>query len=156
MAIANLILTDELFVSSDTPGIEIHIRNKRLACKSAFGAARTIVLMHGATYSSCSLFDTPLDGYSFMDFLATAGFDVYGVDVREYGASSRPVEMAVSANTHGPLVGTEIAIRDFSTAIDYVLARTGLGKVNVIGMSWGSSVTGAYTSRNGDKVRRLG
>jgi pimeloyl-ACP methyl ester carboxylesterase len=156
MTSTNSIFTADLFVSSDTPGIELHIRNKRLACKTTFGAIRTIVLMHGAAYSSCSLYDTAIDGYSFMDFLATAGFDVYGVDVRGYGASSRPAEMAASAGAHGPLVRTDMAIRDFGAAVDHVLERMHLNQVNLVGMAWGGAVAGAYTSRHGGKVRRLG
>ena len=146
---------EDWFIPSDTPGLELHLRNKRRAGQTVFGAARTVVLMHGATYSSGSLYDTALDGYSFMDFLAHAGFDVYGVDVRGYGGASRLPEMAEPASSHAPLVRTEVAIRDLATAIDHVLRSKQLERVNLIGMSWGGSVSGAYTARHGSKVQRL-
>ena len=143
-------------IPSDTPDIELHIRNKRAAGSGNFGETRTVMLMHGATYGSGSLYDTPIDGYSFMDYLARAGFDVYAVDVRGYGESTRPQEMNLPAAQSEPLGRTESGIRDFTTAVNFVLRTSGIARLNVIGMSWGGSVTGAFTARNGHKVRKLG
>jgi alpha-beta hydrolase superfamily lysophospholipase len=81
------IITEDFFVPSGAAGIDLHLRRKRLANVENFSSERTLLLMHGATFSSGSLFDAPVGGASFMDKLATAGFDVYAVDVRGYGAS---------------------------------------------------------------------
>ena len=143
-------------IPSDTTGIELHIQNKRPRNIDTFDAAHTIVMMHGATYSSLSLYDTQVGGYSFMDYLAVRGYDVYAVDVRGYGRSTRPVEMDHPPEHSAPLTNTEMAIRDFSSAMNFVLRTNGITQANVIGMSWGGTVTGAYTTRNGHKVRRLG
>lgn len=151
-----VIQTRDFMIPGDTPDIELHVRNKRPAGRENFGEARTVVLMHGATYSSGSLYDTPIEGYSFMDYLAHAGFDVYAVDVRGYGESTRPQEMNLPASQSEPLVRTETGIRDFTTAVNFVLRTSGIARLNVIGMSWGGSVTGAFTARNGHKVRKLG
>ncbi|MGF6371625.1 pimeloyl-ACP methyl ester carboxylesterase [Paraburkholderia sp. RAU6.4a] len=146
----------DFMIPSDTPEIELHIRNKRPAGRTDFGEARTVMLMHGATYGSGSLYDTPIGGYSFMDYLARAGFDVYAVDVRGYGESTRPPQMSVAAAQSEPLGRTESGVRDFTSAVNFVLRTSGIARINVIGMSWGGSVTGAFTARNGHKVRRLG
>ena len=148
--------THSYHIPSDTAGIELHIQNKRPKGVHTFDAAHTIVMMHGATYSSLSLYDTEVGGYSFMDYLAARGYDVYAVDVRGYGRSTRPIEMDHAPEHSAPLTNTEMAIRDFSSAMNFVLRTNRLSQSNVIGMSWGGTVTGAYTTRNGYKVRRLG
>ncbi|WP_244147078.1 alpha/beta hydrolase [Paraburkholderia bryophila] len=112
--------------------------------------------MHGATYGSGSLYDTAIGGYSFMDYLACAGFDVYAVDARGYGESTRPQQMNLPSSQSEPIGRTESGIRDFTTAVNFVLRTSGIARLNVIGMSWGGSVTGAFTARNGHKVRKLG
>jgi pimeloyl-ACP methyl ester carboxylesterase len=150
------IQTQDFMIPSDTSNIELHIRNKRSTGKSDFGEARTVLLMHGATYGSGSLYDTAIGGYSFMDHLARAGFDVYAVDARGYGESTRPQQMNLPASQSEPFGRTESGIRDFTTAVNFVLRTSGITRLNIIGMSWGGSVTGAFTARNGHKVRRLG
>lgn len=156
MTTAQPIETRDFMIPGDTPEIDLHIRNKRPAGQRAFDEARTVVLMHGATYGSGSLYDTPIEGASFMDYLARAGFDVYAVDVRGYGESSRPSEMSLPASQSDSVGRTESGIRDFASAVNFVLRTSGIARVNVIGMSWGGSVTGAFTARNNHKVRKLG
>ncbi|MGB3634017.1 MAG: alpha/beta fold hydrolase [Rubrobacteraceae bacterium] len=146
---------EQLFIPSDTPGIELHLRNKRPATMTAFSAEKTIVMVHGASFSSGSLYDVSLGGLSFMDYLAAAGYDVYGLDVRGYGLSTRPPEMEQPADENPPVGNTGVAIADLATAVDYVLERRGIEKVNIFGMSWGGTVVGAYTSANNDKVHKL-
>jgi len=150
------IQTRDFMIPSDTPDIALHIRNKRGKEQVEFGEARTVILMHGATYGSGSLYDTQIEGYSFMDFLAKSGFDVYAVDVRGYGESTRPQEMNLAATQSKPLGRTECGIRDFTNAVNFVLRTSGIAALNVIGMSWGGTVTGAFTARYGHKVRKLG
>jgi hypothetical protein len=48
------ITTKDFFVPSDTAGIELHLRRKRLAQVEKFPAERTLLIMHGATFSSGS------------------------------------------------------------------------------------------------------
>jgi pimeloyl-ACP methyl ester carboxylesterase len=111
--------------------------------------------MHGATYSSGSLFDVPLDGLSFMDHLAAQGYDVFALDVRGYGGSTRPPEMDTPAQDSEPLVRTDIGVRDLTSAVEHILKRRSIPRLNLVAMSWGGSVAGAYTVRNNDKVEKL-
>lgn len=85
---------------------ELRLAAFRLALKT-FAAERTILMMHGATYSSESLFDAPLGGVSFMDYLAGRGYDVFAIDVRGYGGSTRPPQMEALPEESEPLVRTE-------------------------------------------------
>ncbi|WP_459176527.1 alpha/beta hydrolase [Ewingella americana] len=149
------IVTESIMIDSDTPGIRLHLRRKYLRSQAAFTADNTLVMIHGATYSSGSLYDVRLDGFSFMDALALRGLNVYAVDVRGYGHSTRPAEMDVPPEDNPPLYGTETGVRDLAQAVEWVRDSLDLPRVQIFGMSWGGSVAGAYTSRNNDKVNRL-
>jgi pimeloyl-ACP methyl ester carboxylesterase len=149
------ITTEDFFVPSDTAGIDLHLRRKRLSHVQRFTGERTLLLMHGATFSSGSLFDAQVEGASFMDHLATAGFDVYAVDVRGYGASTRPPEIQGSADPSSQPVRIATAIRDLSTAIDSILESRKLDQLNLVAMSWGGSIASGYTAKNNDKIKRL-
>jgi alpha-beta hydrolase superfamily lysophospholipase len=84
-------LTVEDFrVPSNAPGIELFVRNKRPKGIETFPSSRIVLFVHGITFPSESTFDLSLDGLSWMDFIARAGYDVYLVDVRGYGGSTRP------------------------------------------------------------------
>ena len=149
------ILTEDHMIASDTAGIELHLRRKRRRDIERFSAARTLLLMHGATFPCASLFDVPVDGASLMDSLAVAGYDVHALDVRGYGGSTRPVAMDTSPEAGAPEVRTEVAVRDLGAAVDHILEAHGVDRLVLIGMSWGGSVAGAYTSTHNDKVARL-
>jgi pimeloyl-ACP methyl ester carboxylesterase len=90
-----------------------------------------------------------------MDYIAGRGYDVYLMDVRGYGRSSRPAEMDQPANRNPPIVRTSTAARDYGAAVDFVLKRRGVAKLNVLGWSWGTAIGALYTSQNNAKVNRL-
>src|SRR5262245_61169734 len=69
--------TDEMMVKSPDPGIEIYVRNKRPTEMTSFRPERTLLYVHGATYPASTAFDLPLDGHSWMDYIAARGYDVY-------------------------------------------------------------------------------
>src|SRR5262245_50794634 len=83
---------EEMTVPSE-PGIEIYVRNKRPADMTTFRPERTLVFVHGATYPAHTSFDLKLDGVSWMESIAARGYDVYLLDLRGYGKSTRPKEM---------------------------------------------------------------
>jgi pimeloyl-ACP methyl ester carboxylesterase len=150
------IASEDLYIDGSTSGVRLFIRRKRLGHIGQFGEGKTILMVHGASFSGESLFDVPFGGASFMDYFAAKGFDVYSVDVRGYGRSSKPAEMEQPPSANAPLVSTETGVDDFSSAVEAVLRVRGIERLNVIGMSWGGSVAGAYTSRNPSRVRRVG
>jgi len=52
-------------------------------------------------------------------------------------------------------VSTKVAAHDLGAAVDYILRKRKVAKINVMGWSWGTSIAGSYTSEHNDKVNRL-
>jgi pimeloyl-ACP methyl ester carboxylesterase len=149
------ITMEEMFVPSKDPGIKIYVRNKRATGMSHFTPEKTVLFVHGATYPAETSFDLELDGLSWMDYIAERGYDVYLMDVRGYGRSTRPPEMDAPPDQNAPIADTETAVRDISAVVDHILARRKLQKMELIGWSWGTSTMATYTAGNNDKVVRL-
>jgi pimeloyl-ACP methyl ester carboxylesterase len=149
------IAMDDMMVPALDPGIEIFVRNKRPASLTAFRPERTVLYVHGATYPASTSFDLALDGVSWMDYLAARGYDVYLLDVRGYGRSTRPPEMAEKPDAHGPIVRGDTAVRDIGAVVDFILKRRNIPRLNLIGWSWGTTLMATYTTQNPGKVERL-
>ena len=149
------ILIEDFMIPSDEAGINLYVRNKRLASSTQFHKDNVLLFVHGATYPSETGFDLRLDGLSWMDVLAQQGFDVYMLDIRGYGKSSRPAAMDQPALQNPPIADTDTAARDFASAADWIRQRRGLDKINVMGHSWGTATAALYTTRHADKVNRL-
>jgi pimeloyl-ACP methyl ester carboxylesterase len=149
------LVTESYEIPSADQGIELYVRNKRPAAMTTFTSERTVLFVHGATYPSETTFDLQLDGLSWMDYIAQSGYDVYLMDIRGYGRSTRPREMEQSAKESSPIVHTDMAIKDFSTVVDHILKRRGVSKLNLMAWSWGTVIAATYTSQHNDKVVRL-
>jgi pimeloyl-ACP methyl ester carboxylesterase len=149
------ILTEEFTVPAKDPGIELFVRNKRPATPGTFGPARTLLFVHGATYPASTLFDLPLGGLSWMDYIAGRGFDVWCLDIRGYGRSTRPPEMAKPAAENPPIVRGETAVADIAAVADFVRAKRGLPKLTVMGHSWGTALMGRYAADYAPVVERV-
>ena len=149
------LLTESYTIPSGDAGIELYVRNKRPAGVTNFPAEKILLYVHGATYPSETAFDLPIEGASMMDLIAARGYDVYLVDIRGYGRSTRPAEMSAPPEANKPIVSTDTAVRDFATAVDHILKRRGVAKINLMGWSWGTAISGKYTSEHNDKVHRL-
>jgi len=148
------IVTEEMMVPSDS-GIELYVRNKRPADMTAFRPERTLLYVHGATYPASTAFDLKLDGLSWMDYVAARGYDVYLLDLRGYGKSTRPKEMAEDPKANPPIVRGDTAVKDIGTAVDFILARRNIPRLNLMGWSWGTVTMATYTTQNPRKVERL-
>ena len=142
------------FPSGD-PGIDLFIRNKHQAGAQQYGPDRILLFVHGATYPAETAFDLPIEGVSMMDLFAQQGYDVYLVDVRGYGGSTRPPEMSKPASENKPIVSTEVAAHDLGAAVDHILKMRGVAKIDLMGWSWGTAIAGMYTSEHNDKINRL-
>jgi pimeloyl-ACP methyl ester carboxylesterase len=129
------------------------VRNKRPSGARTFPAEKILLYVPGATYPSETAFDLPIDGVSMMDLIAVRGYDVYLMDIRGYGASTRPPEMNVPPAENAPIVSTDVAVCDFGSAVEHILQRRGVSKINLMGWSWGTAIAGKY--EHNDKVNRL-
>jgi pimeloyl-ACP methyl ester carboxylesterase len=146
---------EDTMIPAADPGIQLFVRNKRPVGMTRFMPEKILLFVHGATYPAETAFDLPLNGLSMMDYIAGQGFDVYLVDVRGYGGSTRPPEMDKPASESPPIADTRMAVKDVGAAVDYILKRRSVGKISLMGWSWGTSIMGMYTAEHNNKVNRL-
>lgn len=149
------LVSEDYFVKASDPGIQIFVRNKHLKGVKNFAADRIVLFVHGSTYPAETAFDLPLDGLSWMDYIAQRGFDVYLLDLRGYGRSTRPPEMDQPAEKNPPIVTTDVAVKDVAAVVDSILARRKVSKINLIGWSWGTTIMATYTTQHNAKVEKL-
>src|SRR5258706_3541140 len=146
---------EEFMVRAGHRGISLNVKNKHREGVTRFAADKILLYGQGATYPAETAFDLKLSGLSWMDYIARRGYDVYLVDVRGYGKSTRPPEMDQPAPDNGPIVHTATAVKDVGSAVEFIRKRRGVDKINLIGWSWGTSIMGWYTAQNIDKVNKL-
>ena len=122
------VVMEEMMVPSSDPGIEIYVRNKHPADMTTFRPDRTVLYVHGATYPASTAFDLQLGGTSWMDYIAARGYDVYLLDLRGYGKSTRPKEMSQPPEANGPIVRGDTAVKDIGSAVDFILKRRNIAR----------------------------
>jgi len=154
-ASAQRIVAETFMIPASDPGIQLHVRNKRLEGRDSFSAERIVLFVHGATYPSETMFDINLPGGSWVEYVARSGYDVYFVDVRGYGRSTRPAAMDAPATENPPFATTADAVKDVGSAIDFILKRRNSSKLNLIGWSWGTALMAGYTMNNNERVNKL-
>jgi len=180
------ILTIDHFVrvQSSVPTIsgqptQLYVRERVHAGTLARGsrlADRVVLFVHGAGTPAEVAFDVPYQDYSWMAYLAQAGFDAFSVDMTGYGRPTRPAAMNDPCNlapaqqalfiprlipapcpaTYGQNL-TSIASdwADVGAAVDYIRALRGVERVSLVAWSLGGPRSGGYTARNPQKVHRL-
>lgn len=149
------LVTEEFMIPSGDAGIELFLRNKRPENLTSFSPSRTVIFVHGATYPAHTAFDLPLGGLSWMDYIAGQGFDVWCLDIRGYGRSTRPPEMNQPPEANPPIVRGETAVKDIATAAAFIRERRNVAKLVHIGWSWGSTLMGRFAADNPALVERL-
>ena len=130
---AQRVVAETFMIPAADPGIQLHVRNKRLEGRDSFPGERVVLLIHGATYPSETVFDIDLPGGPWADHVARKGYDVYLVDVRGYGRSTRPAAMDAPPAENPPFATTVDAVKDVSAAVDFILKRRGVSKLNLVG-----------------------
>ena len=149
------IIAEDYMIESGDPGIRLFVRNKHPVRMTQYRSDKTVLYVHGSTQAASCTFDLKIDQQSWMDYIAGRGYDVYLVDLRGYGRSTRPPEFARPADENPPVVRTDVAVRDVAAAVDSILQRRRLRSLDLIGWSWGTALMGRYASEHKDKVNRL-
>lgn len=152
---ASALRTEEFLVPSQDAGLQIYVRNKVPVDMKSFTAEKTVLFVHGATYPSEVSFDLSLGGVSWMEYMASRGYDVYLLDVRGYGRSTRPQAMSQPSSANPPFASTEEATRDIAVVVDFILKRRGIAKLDLMGWSWGTTTAALYTTRNNARINKL-
>lgn len=167
-------------VTSTVPAIagqpaQLYVRERVLAggaLRAASFGDRVVLFVHGAGTPAEVAFDVPYQDYSWMAFLARAGFDVFAVDMTGYGRSIRPAPMNDPCNLAKdrqpafvstpclpsyPHTLTSIASdwSEVDAAVNYVRALRHVDRVSLVAWSRGGPRAGGYAAQHPEKVRRL-
>jgi pimeloyl-ACP methyl ester carboxylesterase len=167
-------------VASTVPAIagqpaQLYVRERTLAGGTLRAASfndRVVLFVHGAGTPAEVAFDVPYQDYSWMAYLARAGFDVFSVDMTGYGRSTRPAPMndpcnlakdrqagfvAAPCAPSYPHTLTSMASdwNDLDAAVDYIRAVRHVDRVALVAWSRGGPRAGGYAAQHPDKVRRL-
>jgi pimeloyl-ACP methyl ester carboxylesterase len=137
---------------------------------------RVVLFVHGAGTPAEVSFDVPYQDYSWMGYLARAGYDVFAMDMTGYGRSTRPAVMNDPCNLSNatqltfvpgliaapcppsyPQQATTIASdwNDIGAVVDHLLALRHVQRVNMVAWSLGGPRAGGYAAQHPEKVRSL-
>ncbi|WP_419900520.1 alpha/beta hydrolase [Roseomonas sp. USHLN139] len=146
---------EEFLIPGGDPGIQLYLRNKRGESTPAGRGDRVVLCLHGATYPASTSFDLPVGGVSWMDYMAGRGFDVWCLDLRNYGRSTREAAMGQPAEANAPLTSGEVAQKDIAAAAAFIRQRRDVPKIVHLGWSWGTSLQARFAADNPALVERL-
>ena len=155
--------------------VPIYVRERvqaGTALRSLSHGDRVVLFVHGAGTPAEVSFDVPAPDYSWMAYLAGAGFDVFAMDTTGYGRSNRPAVMNDPCNLAKerqagfvttpcppsyPHALTTIASdwNDINEVVDYIRGLRRVSKVSLIAWSLGGPRAGGYAAQHPEKVNKL-
>ena len=168
-------------VKSTVPAIagqpaQIYVRERVAEGLTNPAADRVVLFVHGAGTPAEVAFDVPTGDYSWMAYLAKAGFDVFSMDTTGYGRSTRPAPMNDPCNLSdeqqkqfvpslipapckatypGQLTTIASDWNDIDAVVDYIRTLRNVEKVSLVAWSLGGPRAGGYAAQHPDKVNRL-
>lgn len=158
---------------------EIYVRERTLpatALRSAGLDGQVVLFIHGAGTPAEVAFDVPVQGYSWMSYLADAGYDTFAMDTTGYGRSTRPYVMNDVCNLSeqsqrdmipamlaepcapsSPFAATTIESdwNDIDAVVNYLREIRGVDKVHLVAWSLGGPRSAGYAARHPEKVGRV-
>jgi len=155
--------------------VELYVRERARPATILRGAPRAehvVLFVHGAGTPAEVAFDVPYADYSWMAYLANAGFDVFSMDMTGYGRSTRPSAMnevcnlpaeqqtALGREPCKPTLEQQLTTiasdwNDLDAVVDYIRALRGVARVSLVGWSLGGPRTVGYTAQHGDKIDKI-
>jgi pimeloyl-ACP methyl ester carboxylesterase len=163
-------------VGQDT---QIYVRElvrPRTVLRGGPAADRVVLFVHGAGTPAEVAFDVPYQDYSWMAYLAEAGFDVFSMDMTGYGRSTRPAAMndpcnlardqqtayipdliSGPCNASYPRQLTTIASdwNDLDAVVNHVRALRHVERLSLVAWSLGGPRAGGYAVQHPEKVLKL-
>jgi pimeloyl-ACP methyl ester carboxylesterase len=155
--------------------VQMYVRERVKPATIQRGAPRddrVVLFVHGAGTPAEVAFDVPYGDYSWMAFLAAAGFDVFSMDMTGYGRSTRPNAMndvcnlsaeqqtalgrtPCDATSDAQLTTIASDWNDLDAVVEYIRTLRDVPRVSLVGWSLGGPRAGGYASRNPGKVAKL-
>ncbi|WP_406063209.1 alpha/beta hydrolase [Streptomyces sp. NBC_01077] len=154
--------------------VKLFVRERRQS--SGGGPRRPVLMLHGRSVPVLAGFDLQHETYSWAEELATAGYDVFMMDLQGSGRSPRP-KMDDPHNVNpaqqalltprppgfmpGPpsypfqLTNSNSDRDELNTVVDFIRAECGVEKVAFIGWSAAAFTMGPYAVKNPTKVESL-
>jgi pimeloyl-ACP methyl ester carboxylesterase len=170
-------------VHSTVPAItgqttQIYVREVVEAGVALRGPApdRVALFVHGAGTPAEVSFDVPYQDYSWMAYLAHAGFDTFSMDMTGYGRSTRPAPMndpcnfsqeqqaafvpslipaPCAASYPHPLTTIASDWNDLGGVIDSLRKLRHVEKVSLVAWSLGGPRAAGYTARHPEQISQL-
>jgi len=168
-------------VASRAPGMagheaRLYLRELAPAQDAPRGARPVVLFVHGAGTPAEVSFDSRRSDYSWLAYVAQAGFDVFSVDLTGYGRSTRPpamddpcnvakaqqarfVPMLIKAGctpSHPTAITTMASDwHDIDTTVDFLRALRGVERVSMVGWSQGGPRIAGYAALHPEKVDRI-
>lgn len=158
---------------------QLYVRERTLPstlARSKDLSGQVVLFIHGAGTPAEVAFDPPHESFSWMIYLAQAGFDTFAMDTTGYGRSTRPHVMNdicnlstaqqqdfVPATLSQPcepsyaFAATTIESdwHDINTVVEYLLASRNVDKIHLVAWSLGGPRAAGYTALYPDKIERL-
>lgn len=152
---------------------QIYVRER---VEGQSGAKPVVLFIHGAGTPAEVAFDVPYAGYSWMEYLAAAGFDTFAMDTTGYGRSTRPHVMNnicnLSEAQQQDLIPAELDATcshdyafaattiesdwdDIDVVVDYLRDLRNVETVHLVAWSLGGPRSAGYTVQHPEKVDRL-
>jgi pimeloyl-ACP methyl ester carboxylesterase len=158
--------------------VDLYVRERASASlqRDAAAADRVVLFVHGAGTPAEVAFDVPHSDYSWMAYLANAGFDVFSMDTTGYGRSVRPEEMNDPCNLAPeqqkqfvpalikapcdptyPAQLTNIGSdwTDIDAVVEHIRKLRRVEKVSLVAWSLGGPRAGGYAAQHPEKIHRL-
>ena len=144
------------------------------AMRNRASANRVVLFIHGGGTPAEVSFDVPYRDYSWMEYLARAGFDVFAMDTTGYGRSTRPAAMNDPCNLSSqqqlalapgvepcspsyPQNMTTIASdwHDIGAVVDHLLALRNVSQLSMVAWSLGGPRAAGFAAQHPGKVQSL-
>ncbi len=169
---------------STVPGMagqpaQIYVRERAAAgtvLRAANLADRVVLFIHGAGTPAEVAFDVPAQDYSWMAYLARAGYDVFAMDTTGYGRSTRPAPMSDPCNLTAAQQATFIPALlsapcapsyphqlttiqsdwdDINAVVDHIRMLRRVDRVSLVAWSLGGPRSAGYAAQHPEKVQKL-
>jgi pimeloyl-ACP methyl ester carboxylesterase len=154
--------------------VKLYLRERvSAAAPERITGDKVVLFVHGAGTPGSVAFDVPYQDYSWMAFVAAAGYDAFAVDLTGYGRSTRPAAMNDPANLSaeqrkafgvpeakertypGAMTTHASDWDDISAVVAYIRKLRGVERVALIGWSAGGPRAGGWAAQHPAEVSKL-